>query len=262
MSRAGSGARALAVAVAAVVLIACLAAAASAAPASNAKQRTAVAQAIARYEQALSTTGVGQAQADMRTEERRLDPCVPDLKAVYVKQRNSGHRLTGPAGIAYIADAILAQGAHATGEPWYVRAAFPVDVAVSTIADNGNASEAERYMAASVTPMTQLDICAPITHWAGAGYPVNPALRPQAFDDLMRADGVSPVLFIGTRPARTFTRWGFGKRLAEQLTGELSQADRAYRKLDAAAARQFIDWLKRQGLYQVMRAGDRTAMTF
>jgi hypothetical protein len=78
---------------------------------------------------------------------------------------------------------------------------------------------------------------------------------------LTETPGLSPYVATGSKvSATTYRSWG--KRTATQLFDELTKGSAGYNKLNAVAYKQFVGWLKQQGVYQLMAPQDRELVKF
>jgi hypothetical protein len=209
------------------------------------QERAKFASAMARYPRVLAATTTGQVITQMRTEESRLEPCVPQLKSIY-----------GAAGprTAQV-DMILGLGVHDTGERWYDTDAIPLDVALP-----GPDSEGAKLWVAKVRLTTHIDVCEVVGKWAGES---DAEIRRSSVYALISGLVTpSPLALLGTRFARVFAGWGFSRDAVKHLDGELNTALSRYEVLNAVAGKQYIGWLQAQGIYQLMQAGDQRSVDF
>jgi hypothetical protein len=248
MTRKRSRIVAFGVVIAQVAFLACGSSAAQATTVITAQQRTAFEQSMARYERLESSTSPAEVRSQMRATEAAIEPCVPQLKQLYDKETalpKSSESFT----------IILGRGVE-DGERWNATAAIR---AALVLGDNGNANEAKRYIAEVVTPVTKVDTCGVLDKWSGEDFAY--ADGPKIFAALDEAPGVSPYAAIGSRAQiTTFTDWGIRKNAAKQGFDDLTTATARYSMLNALASTQFIDWLRQQGVYQLMLPGYREVM--
>lgn len=241
----------LTVVIAAIVLMACMvagsclpasvagvSAAAAATSKLSARQQAAFARAMGRYVRIEGSTTPAEVRAQMQSVEAGIDPCVPQLKQFYAHE---GSLASGDPALPQLFDRILGWGAELRGERWNTDAVRP-------------------FVAPDfIDPLTRIDICAVIGSWSTKNYAASD--QPKIAEHLV-SPGLSPYVATGTKLPATFREWGFSKSAAQRLTAELSTGAARFNKLDKLAAAQFAGWLKQQGIYQLMQAGDQQAMAF
>jgi hypothetical protein len=249
----GGRSRVLTAAVAIALLsVVCVSAVARAVSAGSVRQRTAFEQSIARYARIESATTRADVRSQMQEAEADLRPCVSQVRQFY------GHEaalVDKSPTLAATFDTILMYGTEMRGEGWNADAALPAIQAGLVLGDNGNAGEAESYIARVVRPAVRIRVCSVIAKWDAEKYAS--ADRPEAFRVLLRQPGLSPYQVTGTKLPGTFMGWGFPKSTAELMTSEMVHASARVKELNTVADGQFTSWLRQQGIYQLMRSSDR-----